>query len=73
MMVVFETDEEETTLQGEHHFGGLLPEVGHYIDWQITIHGMHPTPPIPKGRYRIDSVLWQLGSGTVLRVHLVRA
>jgi hypothetical protein len=72
MMLVFETNEEETMLDGNHAFGGHIPEVGQFIDWQLTINAYGDTAPIPKGRYRVESVMWCLAANAVVRVHLVR-
>lgn len=77
MMLVFETDEEETMLDGHHGFEGHVPEVGEHIDWQIQSpatrerDSYRDTVPIKKGLYRVERVTWSIASTVLVRVHLV--
>jgi hypothetical protein len=71
-MLVFETGEEETRLDNTHVFGGHVPEVGQYIDWQLTINAYGDAAPVSKGQYRVERVTWLLKENNmVVRIHLV--
>jgi hypothetical protein len=72
MMLVFETAEEQTMLDGNHAFGGHIPEVGQYIDWQLAINAYGDPAPIPKGCYRVEGVTWSLKENMLVRIRLVR-
>ena len=58
MIVIFETNEDESTLDMPHEWP--VPELHGYIDWQLT--GPNQLPP---GIYRVEQVTHTFAHGTL--------